>query len=542
MQDSVQKHKEQALEIVDEETWNKYFQAFKKENEGINDAVIARAVLGHLGKKSSSQKSQLELHDAKSVNGYKPPCALNIVLYVINSIDRESKKGNPYRMHIVMDRDYNVFTLLDFQKNISGVKGKHCMFKNIVLDEYMGGRSLKATKKTEVGTTTKRFESPQPLDDFSGLEKNKYYVLEGWGEPGSFNEKTSKEGEQFGVHWNLVDEAENTVRINLFNEQVDKIAKKGIDVESLDWCDVIVEGVYKEFKKQREEGNGYIIYNNLNALDVKVKRQLEKPEEIESHINKEEVKTPSTIREITAEQLKEVLPLEPDEFLEWLDEQGIDDPEGYYDKLMRKGLIIEEDDDVVLVEGEVEEEQPSNRTEKQEPPSTIRESSESSTITPEESERNIESKVVEIVKESGEGGAQYKDIAQRTGAKDEYIESAINNLLVEGKIYEPKVGRFKIMDEESSSTRREFDASQDDILMTMAKSLEVLDKKLMKEEKDNKGVAYKTWKKDVEEKLNAKVSDEEFQKRIDYMKNTSGDIFEPNEGRFKLLNISGGKV
>ncbi len=61
---------------------------------------------------------------------------------------------------------------------------------------------------------------------------------------------------------------------------------------------------------------------------------------------------------------------------------------------------------------------------------------------------NAKEKVLEVIKTLDEGeGVKYITIARETGIKEEELDKIINDLLVEGEIYEPKIGRFKIMND-----------------------------------------------------------------------------------------------
>ncbi len=54
--------------------------------------------------------------------------------------------------------------------------------------------------------------------------------------------------------------------------------------------------------------------------------------------------------------------------------------------------------------------------------------------------------VLEVIKTGDEGeGVKYVTVVRETGIKEEDLDKIINDLLVEGEIYEPKIGRFKIM-------------------------------------------------------------------------------------------------
>ncbi|GBE54786.1 MAG TPA: hypothetical protein ENH28_03155 [Euryarchaeota archaeon] len=57
-------------------------------------------------------------------------------------------------------------------------------------------------------------------------------------------------------------------------------------------------------------------------------------------------------------------------------------------------------------------------------------------------------RVLEVIKTGDEGeGVKYITVVKETGIKEEDLDKIINDLLVEGEIYEPKIGRFKIMND-----------------------------------------------------------------------------------------------
>lgn len=56
--------------------------------------------------------------------------------------------------------------------------------------------------------------------------------------------------------------------------------------------------------------------------------------------------------------------------------------------------------------------------------------------------------VKELIESKDEGeGVKYITIARGVGIGEDHLDDIINELLVEGEIYEPKIGRFKIMNE-----------------------------------------------------------------------------------------------
>ncbi len=60
----------------------------------------------------------------------------------------------------------------------------------------------------------------------------------------------------------------------------------------------------------------------------------------------------------------------------------------------------------------------------------------------------LRDRVLEVIKTGDEGeGVKYVTVVKETGIKEEDLDKIINDLLVEGEIYEPKIGRFKIMND-----------------------------------------------------------------------------------------------
>lgn len=57
-------------------------------------------------------------------------------------------------------------------------------------------------------------------------------------------------------------------------------------------------------------------------------------------------------------------------------------------------------------------------------------------------------RVKELIQAKDEGeGVKYITIARNAGLKENELDNIINKLLIEGEIYEPKIGRFKLMKE-----------------------------------------------------------------------------------------------
>lgn len=62
-----------------------------------------------------------------------------------------------------------------------------------------------------------------------------------------------------------------------------------------------------------------------------------------------------------------------------------------------------------------------------------------------ESEEDPKERVLEVIKRLDQGeGVKYISIVRELGMSEDQLDAIINELLLEGEIYEPKIGRFKI--------------------------------------------------------------------------------------------------